>query len=1115
MKGNENKVQDFFDDLRIGNATIDTIDEEVKTQISLTLHHRLQQLSIFSKPPPKFISELATLCVPKVFGKGDLIYSESDFGDTMFILYSGVIDVLVGGKNVSQIQKQGQTFGEKSLTNPSTPRESTLIANQQVDLFYLKRDALDKVLEKYPKLKENFANNEKSQENTAQNDEMSQKVEQRISQFYDIMRMQQKGGRNNQSTTFTKSLQQDFAYKLNHEIRKVDLFKTCSTQFISALAKNLITRIFNDEESIFSEGEEGKEMYFITTGEVDIVKGGKVVFTMKSGNFFGEMALIDSVGVRNAGAKAKTNVDLLVLNKKEFSEALNDFPNEKHAIERVVEERNKKNEEVGVNVKKRITQMYKLFKEDSKSKSSSQLGVIRGTEIQQNLLEDVAFHLNTQLRKVPLFKDCSQEFISALCKALKPIIFIPGTNVFLQGEIGHEMFFVVTGTVEVVVGGGKVVAELGDGAFFGEGALVMSDGKRNATIRAKTECDCFVLSKEELEKVFEKFPEQKVNIISVSQARVSHTAIQSLIGSEIKSGEEITSKIKDILSQAIGDKNKEIFKLNTEIKDLKEKMKKDTNLLEVQGAILTRNKRLARSNGLKLSATTPVKSKFSKTPVLKTKGGRITKGKNDTIDKQENDQGLKVKGPKIDELKVETGEIKSPAWKRVKDHFFKKEKKKVEENWDDPVYAAKMLHSRPNVATLTKICCQLRKANEEWMKMFVEDLGGFKILLDVYIQLEYGASEAFNFWENDAVKMLMILYTLNAFTKNKFIFEMLLNQLDWEDILLILITSLDSTSGNLHEFSIKLFLRAMATDRTKGRELLEKALKQKQIKNKEPLKNKYEPFLLILELEDLIPSRIAVMNLLNTIVDDLKVLENRIKFREELLGLGFRELLEMIKKEGEDDPLFDELDDAIDKFETKMEEDEDVVEDIISEVDTDLDDLSGLYLKIKSLTAGTMFYDQLVNIFKHMMLLANDSKLAVVGFPFLEKAVHKAIVLTSEREIDDSINLAIKDIKKLVEEAKKNPPVIKLSLLQKEKDDLNKPPPVTPSVTNSGPPPPPGNTTEEVGGNAPPPPPPPPGFGGDDGGGFGGPPPPAPPPLLFSEDTRVHTLSRLIVGQKS
>jgi CRP-like cAMP-binding protein len=57
--------------------------------------------------------------------------------------------------------------------------------------------------------------------------------------------------------------------------------------------------------------------------------------------------------------------------------------------------------------------------------------------------------------------------------------------------------------VEVVVGKGeqqKVVANLGEGSFFGEIALLF-ESKRTASIRAKTYCDLFVLRKADLDKV--------------------------------------------------------------------------------------------------------------------------------------------------------------------------------------------------------------------------------------------------------------------------------------------------------------------------------------------------------------------------------------------------------------------------------------------------------------------------------------------------------------------------------------------------------------------------------------------------------------------------------------
>ena len=390
--------------------------------------------------------------------------------------------------------------------------------SEPVCLYVLKRTSLDKVFEAYPKQKESVMTIAKDR--IKQAEDSLQKVEERIRHYYDILRMQKEGGRKTGTNMFTKSLQNDFAFKLNHEIRKVDLFKSCSTQFINSLARNLAPEIYNAGETIFSEGEEGQEMFFISKGSVEIIKGGKIVWTFNEGAFFGEMALIDAQGIRSAGARAKTDLDALTLSKKEFLSVLNEFPNERHAIQRVVEERNKKNEETQLSVKDRINNFYKLMRESSATKSSTDLNVYRAFEMSPHLLEDIAFLLNQQLRKVPLFKDCSQEFISALTKFLKPRIFNSTLNIFTQGTVGTEMFFLITGTVEVVVGGGKVVAELSDGAFFGEGALVMSDGKRNATIRAKTDCDCFVLSKDDLEKVFEEFPQQRVNILSVAQVSI-------------------------------------------------------------------------------------------------------------------------------------------------------------------------------------------------------------------------------------------------------------------------------------------------------------------------------------------------------------------------------------------------------------------------------------------------------------------------------------------------------------------------------------------------------------------------------------------------------------------
>ena len=60
-----------------------------------------------------------------------------------------------------------------------------------------------------------------------------------------------------------------------------------------SLFRNSETLEFAPGETIFTAGEEGKLMYVVTEGEVDILVGPTIAETVTSGGIFGEMALID------------------------------------------------------------------------------------------------------------------------------------------------------------------------------------------------------------------------------------------------------------------------------------------------------------------------------------------------------------------------------------------------------------------------------------------------------------------------------------------------------------------------------------------------------------------------------------------------------------------------------------------------------------------------------------------------------------------------------------------------------------------------------------------------------------------------------------------------------
>jgi transposase-like protein len=88
-----------------------------------------------------------------------------------------------------------------------------------------------------------------------------------------------------------------------------------STNEDKRFARELVLE-FSDGETIFTEGEESREMYIVQSGEVQITKrfsSGEIkLATIAKGDFVGEMALLESLP-RSATAKSVGKTRLVVL----------------------------------------------------------------------------------------------------------------------------------------------------------------------------------------------------------------------------------------------------------------------------------------------------------------------------------------------------------------------------------------------------------------------------------------------------------------------------------------------------------------------------------------------------------------------------------------------------------------------------------------------------------------------------------------------------------------------------------------------------------------------------------------------------------------------------------
>ena len=79
-------------------------------------------------------------------------------------------------------------------------------------------------------------------------------------------------------------------------------------------------------EVIFEEGESGDLVYGIIEGEVEMLIKGKVIETIKTGDVFGQSALVQPEHKRSSTARAKTNCLIAFLDREHFFFAVQQTP---------------------------------------------------------------------------------------------------------------------------------------------------------------------------------------------------------------------------------------------------------------------------------------------------------------------------------------------------------------------------------------------------------------------------------------------------------------------------------------------------------------------------------------------------------------------------------------------------------------------------------------------------------------------------------------------------------------------------------------------------------------------------------------------------------------------
>jgi CRP/FNR family transcriptional regulator, cyclic AMP receptor protein len=125
--------------------------------------------------------------------------------------------------------------------------------------------------------------------------------------------------------------------KLDH-LRRVPLFARMGSRELERLGQLADEVEVGLDEVLAEQGHVGHEFFVVLEGRVMVLDGHRPVATLGPGEFFGEIALVES-RPRTATVRAEGIVRLLVIGHREFHALMDEFPTVRAAVMDALAER--------------------------------------------------------------------------------------------------------------------------------------------------------------------------------------------------------------------------------------------------------------------------------------------------------------------------------------------------------------------------------------------------------------------------------------------------------------------------------------------------------------------------------------------------------------------------------------------------------------------------------------------------------------------------------------------------------------------------------------------------------------------------------------------------------
>jgi CRP/FNR family cyclic AMP-dependent transcriptional regulator len=127
------------------------------------------------------------------------------------------------------------------------------------------------------------------------------------------------------------------------------------------------------------------------------------------------------------------------------------------------------------------------------------------------------------IKTVPLFAGCSKRELAQIASIADELDLPEGATLTHEGQRGREFLVLVSGTADVRHGE-RLLAELGDGDFLGEIALVL-DAPRSATVTATSPVRLLVIERRAFKQLLEDVPAIQTKVLEALASRLADESL--------------------------------------------------------------------------------------------------------------------------------------------------------------------------------------------------------------------------------------------------------------------------------------------------------------------------------------------------------------------------------------------------------------------------------------------------------------------------------------------------------------------------------------------------------------------------------------------------------------